>query len=142
MSNELELTLLNQPSEVSRMQNELESFARQHGLASRAVHDVQLALEEHLTNILSHAFADSGEHRICVRVEFEAPDLRVTVEDDGRPFNPLEHPTPDLSKPLEARPIGGLGIHMMKKSMDHLEYRRIADKNVLAIIKSFRTPAP
>jgi anti-sigma regulatory factor (Ser/Thr protein kinase) len=135
MNQQLELTLTNEKSEVARLQDQLELFARQHGLAARALHDVQLALEEHLANILSHGYDDKLEHYIQVRVQFSTPDLRVVVEDDGHPFNPLEHPAPDLSKSIDERPIGGMGIHMMRKSLDGLEYHREHGKNILVMIK-------
>jgi len=135
MNDQFELTLANQRSEMARLQDQLESFARQHGLAARVLHDVQLALEEHLTNILSHGYNDKLEHQIRVWVQLNTPELRVEVEDDGRPFNPLEQPSPDLSQPIEERPVGGLGIYMMRKSLDGMEYRRQAGKNILAMSK-------
>jgi len=135
MTSQLELTLTNQPAEVARLQDQLEAFARQHGLAERALHEVQLALEEHLTNLLSYGYEDPREHLIRVRIQLNGPELRVEVADDGRPFNPLESPAPDLSKPIAERPIGGLGIHMIRKSVDQLEYRREAGQNILVMIK-------
>lgn len=135
MMNQLELFLSNQRSEIPRVQDELEQFARQHQIAARPFHGLQLALEEHLTNILSHAYDDTREHQIKVRVQLNPGELRVEVEDDGRPFNPLEWSAPDLSKPIEERPIGGLGIHMMRKSLDGMEYRRNAGKNLLVMIR-------
>jgi len=59
----------------------------------------------------------------------------VEVEDDGRQFNPLELPEPDLEKKLEERPIGGLGIHLVRNLMDELEYRRTHNKNILIMKK-------
>jgi serine/threonine-protein kinase RsbW len=53
------------------------------------------------------------------------------VEDDGKPFNPLDAPEPDTNQLLEERPIGGLGIHLVRKNVDELEYRRQKDKNIL-----------
>jgi anti-sigma regulatory factor (Ser/Thr protein kinase) len=135
MNDQIELSLANQGSEVQRLQDQLEAFARQHGFAARVLHDLQLALEEHLTNILSHSYNDKLEHQIRVSVELKARELRVEIEDDGRPFNPLEHPAPDLSKPIEERPVGGLGIHMIRKSLDGMEYRRAEGKNILVMIK-------
>jgi serine/threonine-protein kinase RsbW len=135
MNDQLELTLRNQRSEVTRLQDQLEAFARQHGLAPRVLHDVQLALEEHLTNILVHGYDDEGEHPIRVNVQLDATDLRVEVADDGRPFNPLECPAPDLTIPIAERPVGGLGIHMMRKSLDGTAYRRADGKNILVMMK-------
>jgi serine/threonine-protein kinase RsbW len=135
MNDPLELTLLNQRSEVARLQDQLETFAQQHGLAARLLHDVQLALEEHLTNVFSYGYDDTLEHQIKVRVHLTLPELRVEVEDDGSPFNPLERLAPDIAKPIEERPMGGLGIHMMRKSLDGMEYRRADGKNILVMIK-------
>jgi serine/threonine-protein kinase RsbW len=135
MNAQLELTLANQRSAVAQLQDQLEAFARQHGLAARVLHDVQLALEEHLTNILSYGYDDKLEHQIRIRLGLSAPELRVEVEDDGHPFNPLERPAPDLSQPIDERPIGGLGIHMMRKALDGMEYRRADGKNILVMIK-------
>lgn len=135
MTGQLELSLLNEQSEVARAQEALERFAVHHRIPERAFHELQLALEEHLTNILRYAYADQQAHRIQVRVTLRPQELQVEVEDDGRPFNPLKHPSPDLSLPLDQRPTGGLGIHMIRNSLDALEYRREQDQNILVMIK-------
>jgi len=135
MNDRLELTLANQRSALARSQDELESFARQHGLPARVLHPVQLALEEHLTNIIAYGYDDPLEHNISVRVLLNHPCLRIEVEDDGHPFNPLEYPSPDLAKPIEDRPVGGLGIYMMRKSLDGIEYSHTAGRNRLVMLK-------
>jgi serine/threonine-protein kinase RsbW len=61
--------------------------------------------------------------------------MKVEVEDDGQPFNPLEAPEADTTKPLEERTLGGLGIHLVRKLMDDLEYRRHEGKNLLVMKK-------
>lgn len=135
---QLELTLRNRQAEIGRLQDALEELAATHGLADRTLHELQLAVEEHLANILKHAYEDDSEHRIAVRFSFPPSKLQIEIEDDGRPFNPLDHPAPDLSVPLDERPIGGLGIHMMRKSLDGLVYRRTDGKNVLTMVKRIR----
>jgi anti-sigma regulatory factor (Ser/Thr protein kinase) len=135
MTNRFELTLLNRATEIARLQDSLERFARQHAIPERKLHEVQLALEEHLANIVRHAYEDVGEHHIKVVCLLAAPELQIQIEDDGCPFNPLEHPAPDLTLPVEKKPVGGLGIHMMKKSLDGVEYRRENGRNVLRMIK-------
>ena len=62
-------------------------------------------------------------------------ELVVKVEDDGREFNPLELPEPDLEQKLEERPIGGLGIHLVRNLMDELDYKRTHNKNILTMKK-------
>jgi len=135
MTDQLELILVNRATEIARAQDELERLAAAHHFPDRPLHAVQVALEEHLTNILNYGYDDSGEHHIQIGVRLTAAELRIEVQDDGRPFNPLEHPAPDLSLPLEQRPIGGLGILMMRKSLDSAAYRRENGKNILVMIK-------
>ena len=135
MNDQLDLTLANQRSEVARVQDQLEAFARRNSLAARLLHEVQLALEEHLANILAHGYDDQLAHQIRIRIQLKPPELRVEVQDDGHPFNPLERPVPELTKPIEERPVGGLGIHMMRNSLDGMEYRREDGKNILVMIK-------
>src|SRR4051794_10977403 len=100
MNDKLDLTLTNQMSGVAQLQDEMEAFARQHALPAAVLHAVQLALEEHLTNILSHGYDDLREHQIRVQIWLQASAIRIEVEDDGHAFNPLERTAPDLSKPI------------------------------------------
>src|SRR5690349_21788383 len=105
MPKTIEVVLLNRPAEIARLQDQLEALARERGFSTKVLHDLQIAVEEHLTNILNHAFSDQQEHQIKVRLLPGDAEICVEVEDDGRPFNPLEHPAPDLSLPLAQRPI-------------------------------------
>ena len=97
------------------------------------LNQIDLAVEEIFVNIANYAYAPtSGCVTISIAVE---EDAVVRFEDTGRFFNPLEHPEPDLDKPLMEREIGGLGIVFVKKTMDNVDYMRIDDKNVLTITK-------
>lgn len=135
MTHQLDLTLRNRADEIARAQDQLEQFSAAHHFPDRKLHEVQLALEEHLTNILHYGFDDHGEHPIQIGLELDDTELRIQVRDDGRAFNPLAHPAPDLSLPIDQRPIGGLGIHMIRKSLDGVEYCRKDGKNILVMIK-------
>ena len=65
-----------------------------------------------------------------MRLSVESGEIRVNVEDDGKPFNPLDAPEADTAKPLEERTVGGLGVHLVRKLMDGLEYQRRDGKNL------------
>ncbi len=133
-------TLKNQLSELARLSRFVESFGAQHGLSAQTVFELTLALDEVLTNIISYAYEDSRAHDIVVRLmeakAVEGRHLSVQVEDDGRPFNPLEVRASRTDVPLEARSIGGLGIHLVRKVMEQLEYCRQDGKNVLMMRKT------
>ena len=135
MSEELEIKLSNRLSDLEQFEQILTEFGRRQGLAPNVMHDLHLAVEEILTNIISYAYRDNREHEIRVRLSAQAKEVRAEVEDDGEPFNPLEAPEPDTAKPLEERTIGGLGIHLVRKLTDGLEYKRQGDRNLLTIKK-------
>ena len=63
----------------------------------------------------------------------------IEILDDGRPFNPFAQATPDTTLPLEARRVGGLGIHLVQKVMDEVSYERRIDKNLVKLVKSIET---
>jgi phosphoserine phosphatase RsbU/P len=138
MTEHVEIHLHNELSELDRLHRTLTEFGGQHGLPDKVLHDLNLALEEILTNIISYGYTDSGEHEIRVRLAIEPGEMRVDVEDDGRPFNPLEAPEADTTKRLEDRTVGGLGIHLVRKLTDGLEYRRHEGRNLLVMRKQLR----
>ena len=131
----MEIVLTHPPGERQRLLSSLETFASQHHLSPSVQHAADLALEEHLTNIGGYAYGDAATHRIVVRFAVEEDWLIIEVEDDGKPFDPLQRPEVDTSVPLEKKPIGGLGIHLMRRFMDQLQYRREGEKNILTMRK-------
>src|SRR5690349_2616546 len=85
-------------------------------------HFANLALEEFVTNSIKYGYNDAEEHSIDVNIRLSEAELVLTLIDDGRPFNPLEAPEPQLDLPVEERPIGGLGIYMVRKMSDRMTY--------------------
>jgi anti-sigma regulatory factor (Ser/Thr protein kinase) len=129
------VTLRNSLSEIARLPHAVESFGSRHALPTRLIFEVNLALEEIVTNVISYAYDDDADHDIVVRLTMQAGELAVQVEDDGRAFNPLEVVAPLLDVPLHERPIGGLGVHLVRKLADAVEYRRQDATNILVITK-------
>jgi sigma-B regulation protein RsbU (phosphoserine phosphatase) len=138
MRKELQINLSNKLSELESFNQSLSEFGRRHGLTPRVVHDLNLAFEEILTNIISYGYTDNREHEIKVHLSLQPGEVKAEVEDDGQPFNPLEAPEADTAQSLEERTIGGLGIHLVRKLMDGLEYQRQEGKNRLLMKKNLR----
>jgi anti-sigma regulatory factor (Ser/Thr protein kinase) len=136
MNATMELTLHNRISELERVSQAVESFAEAHQVPATVLHAINLCLDEVVTNIISYAYDDQTDHQITVRLALRAGELTIEVEDDGKPFNPLTAPEPDLYKPMEERQIGGLGIHLLRNVMDDIEYRRQQDHNLLIMRKT------
>jgi sigma-B regulation protein RsbU (phosphoserine phosphatase) len=129
----LSVQLKNNLSELQRLNQSVTEFAERHGLSSELVFRLNLVLEEIITNVISYGYEDGLEHEISVRLSWQDRSIKVEVEDDGRPFNPLEAPQADIGKPLAEREVGGLGIHLVREMMDELKYRRENDKNLLIL---------
>jgi serine/threonine-protein kinase RsbW len=125
----------NQVPEVARVAAMAERFGGEHGLSDDDIMAVNLVLDEIVLNVIHHAYDDSGEHQIGVTLTLEEGVLTIRVDDDGRPFDPLAAPPPDLDAPLEERQIGGLGIHIVRSTMDGVEYQRVGGRNILTMRK-------
>jgi sigma-B regulation protein RsbU (phosphoserine phosphatase) len=95
--------------------------------------EIEIAVEEIFLNIAHYAYGqEGGKVKISVSTDNE---LKITFEDNGKPFNPTEQPPPDFEKPVKDREIGGLGLYIVKQIMDRVEYTRSEDKNILTITK-------
>jgi len=136
------LSLTNDISEFQRLARAIEDFGSGHRLTKSIVNETTLALEEIFSNIVNYAYDDEKVHRITCQLSVENDQLNLEVTDDGRPFNPLIMPPPDIHAPLENRCIGGLGIHIVRRLMDALEYRRVEDKNILTLKISLANSTP
>ena len=135
MTTTISATLKNQLSEVTTLYEKIEAFGQDQHIPDNVIAAMNLALEEILTNIISYGYQDTREHEIFLRLTLEEESLVAEIEDDGAPFNPLDAPDPDVTLPIEERPIGGLGIHLTKKMMDKITYAQQNGKNVLRLRK-------
>ncbi|MGE0451876.1 MAG: ATP-binding protein [Vicinamibacterales bacterium] len=130
---ELTITLRNDRREIARLTSLLEEFCARHGLNDDVRFDLNLVLDEAVSNVINHGFEDTRTHDIVVRIARVGACLRLEVEDDGVPYNPLDAPQPRFDLPVEQRRIGGLGVHIMKTLANDLEYRRQDGRNHLII---------
>ncbi|MBQ6716612.1 MAG: ATP-binding protein [Clostridia bacterium] len=118
---------------VAFVEEQLENM----GAGMKAQMQISIAVDELFANIANYAYPN-GEGTATVRVEAseDGKKAMITFIDSGVPYNPLEKEDPDITLSAEDRPIGGLGIFMVKKSMDDMIYRYENGKNILTIIKS------
>jgi len=100
------------------------------------VYQIDLVLEELIVNTVNYGYDDDARHEIEVTLTSDEDVFTVEIIDDGHAFNPLsDAPEPDLDAGIEDRPIGGLGIHLMRVMMDDVHYRREQNQNHLTLIK-------
>ena len=113
------------------------------GCPMRAMLELDVAAEEIFVNVAHYAY-ESGNGSVDVEMNFEEHPKAVTIKfsDRGRPYNPLERADPDITLPAEKRQIGGLGIYMVKKSMDNVSYEYADGQNHLTIRRVFERKRP
>jgi len=106
--------------------------ALQCGLKEEGLFAVQLVTEEAVVNILKYAYHNT-EGRVRLRCLDAGDRFVIEVTDWGVPFDATAQPAPDVNKPLEERPVGGLGIHLIKKMSDEMKYTREDGQNILRL---------
>lgn len=103
----------------------------------KARRQIDVAIDELFGNIARYAYSpDVGKATVRFAVEENPLEVTITFIDNGIPFNPLEKSNPDTHLSAEERPIGGLGIFLVKKSMDMVEYEYKNGQNILKIKKN------
>ena len=117
---------------ISFVEGQLESWE----CSMKVMTQVNVAVEEVFVNISHYAYVP-GEGDVTIRLEFDEKErgLTITFIDSGMPFDPLAKPDPDITLSAEERKIGGLGIYMVKKSMDDVYYEYTDGKNILKLTK-------
>ena len=135
MSTNKTVRITNQRDQVDTVRKFFDEYSKENKLTEKTVHDIQMALDELLTNIVNYGYEDSDEHKIDVRFGINDDAVRVEIIDDSKPYNILEQENPDISLSVEDKPIGGLGIFLIKKLMSNVDYYTEEGKNHLVMIK-------
>ena len=138
----VQMTFGADPGAVPRAVARFAEFAEAHALPAPVRRSIQVALDEFVYNPIVYGFAARGGGQGELRVTLDGDRVTVTITDDGPPFDPLAYATPDTGLPVEARGIGGLGIHLVRRMMDEVRYRREGDRNVVVLVKRVREGTP
>ncbi len=114
----------------------MDGFLEEASCPQKTMIQLNVAVEEIFVNIASYAYGDgSGEANITIEHTEDNSTVSITFKDQGIPYNPLEKEDPDVTLSAEQREIGGLGIYMVKKSMDDVIYRHENGSNILTLVK-------
>ena len=124
------------PNVISFIENELKEFDFSHKIITQ----FNLVVEELFVNVASYSYKDNenGKCKITIDYNQDKQEVTLSIEDNGIKFNPLEIEDPDTTLSAEERPIGGLGILLVKKNMDNIEYKYEDNKNILILRKNIK----
>jgi len=122
------------PEGIRQAAEGLDSFWGGHGLSRGETWPFHVALDEALSNIVHHGLLGrEGPAEIEIEIRILGREIEIVIVDDAPPFNPLEVAEPDTARSLEERSVGGLGIALVRKLMDVVEYERRAGRNRLRL---------
>jgi anti-anti-sigma factor len=127
------LSVTSAPEAVGRARQWIETILRTREVPGSLVHDCALASEELLANVVMHAYGGQPDGRAFVGVRLLPEEVRIRFEDVGPPFNPLERAAPDLDAPIAERPVGGLGLVLVRHLVERWEYARVGTTNVVTL---------
>lgn len=132
---EAQITLQYHRDELKRLWTFVQTYSLEARLPKEIQQSLDLALTEWVTNVISYACPEPRSEPISIHIQSLENGIVVNIEDSGKPFNPTEFPDANTQLPLDSKPIGGLGIHLMRQLMDHIEYERTDQKNRLRMFK-------
>lgn len=135
MENQLQLQLRNDFDEIPAANEAASAWLEARDVPLPASYLANLAIEELATNCIKYGYSDSQPHLIHIELTLLPEELIITVTDDGNPFDPLQQSAPDTTLSVEDRPIGGLGLHLLRQMSDHFAYSRLQGNNRVTLRK-------
>ena len=132
---EKKLILQNEVAEISKLAIFIEELGEEFGLSPELVFNLNLVLEEAVSNVILYAYPKEEHQTISLIARKKDNQLFFVLTDSGKEFDPTQAPDADITLSAEDRPIGGLGIFLIRQIMNTVEYQRIEGKNVLTLGK-------
>ena len=126
--------------------NDFREFLQEHCAGSAEVteeilYDIQLAVDEACTNIITHGYAGMDPGSIILDLELDPDKIIISLTDFGQAFEPDSAPMPDVDSPIEEREFGGFGLFFIRQSVDDVKYRTSEDGNTMTLTKNLAQPS-
>lgn len=132
---EKKLVLQNKIEELAKLPPFVEELGEELGLPKELMFDFNLVLEEAVSNIIFYAYSDDVHESFTLTAKVKENQLFFVLVDSGKEFNPTLVPDADITLSADERPIGGLGIFLIRQMMSSVEYQRVDGKNMLIMGK-------
>jgi serine/threonine-protein kinase RsbW len=131
----IELTIRNELASISVVRDALDRFGAEHGIPGAILIDLQVVLDEIISNVIKYAWPEGGAHELLVSLTAGDGAIEVEVVDDGRPYDPRDATPPERARPGSSPAPGGVGIHLVRQLVDGVEYERVGKHNRTRLIK-------
>ena len=129
-----EFEIANKLDELTELCSRIELLLNRHNIGKRQIYIVMLTLEEMVSNIIKYGYDDDDLHHIRVELEYRAPEIKLSITDDGHAFDPLRQPAADISGSVEERSIGGMGILLARELTKSMVYDRKDQTNIVTAV--------
>lgn len=135
MATNLTIQIVNQLAKVDMATKAFRDFSAKYRIPAPIVTKFIIAFDELLTNIINYGLPANEMRWIDIRINLDLGVLTVTISDDGTPFDPFSRNAPNIDLALEDRPIGGLGIHIVRNFMEDFSYHYENGRNIVTLKK-------
>lgn len=131
------LTLHNDIKQIALLPDFVDTIAKRIELDHETASNLNLALEEAITNVIMYAYPEGADGVVNIDATVDGKNVSVVIADNGIAFDPTAKEEIDITAGIDERPIGGLGIHLVRTIMDNVSYERKEEKNILTITKNY-----
>ncbi len=133
MAESFTATIRNTLPALARLQRDVAAFLAEYPQPGDTAYAIELAVEELVSNVIRHGYDDGGDHDIHVSLELRPGSAELVIDDDGRPFDPNDHPEPSVPDSWDSTPVGGRGILLVKRMAGPLHYAYVGGRNVVTL---------
>jgi anti-sigma regulatory factor (Ser/Thr protein kinase) len=120
---------------LAALTSAIEHMGAEHGMPEKSLYQLQIALDEMVSNVIKYAWPEGGAHDIEVRITARDDGVEVEIIDDGRMFDPRDAPKRDKPLPGQRPQPGGVGVQMTKQLVDRIGYARTGNRNHTTLTK-------
>lgn len=135
---EKSIILANDIAEISKLNQFIEEIGEEFSLAPDLVFNLTLVMEEAVVNVINYAYPKEEHEKIYVSARLHEGSIIMVIADNGKEFDPTLAPEADITLSAEERPIGGLGIFLIRNIMNEVKYERIEGRNILTLEKKLQ----
>lgn len=135
MTPQSSLILPNDVDTIPQLNEYIDCICEENGIDMEIAMSLNLAIEEAVVNVMSYAYPDGAQGKVKIESAVDPNQITFVITDNGIPFDPTAKEDVDVTLSAEERPIGGLGIHLIRQIMTHISYERKDGKNILTLSK-------
>ena len=129
------LTLPNDIETIPQLNEFIDGFCEQRDIDNDITMSLNLAIEEAVVNVMNYAYPEGTVGYVDIEAEADDDFVTFVISDTGKPFDPTQKDEVNTELSVEERPIGGLGIHLVRRMMDEISYRYADHRNILTLRK-------